>query len=129
MTMRPFLVPSALATAFTLAIATLPIDQANATFKPIGSYSTNALKSACGAAGGTFGTGWRGEHYCQKGGNLIDCNGKNKCIGGTPRRVGTPVTGGPTTTGKATTYPSATARSFVQGAPASFKPVSGRYHR
>ena len=107
--MRPFLVFSALATTFAFVITTVPIDQANADYKRIGSYSTNGLRRACGAAGGTFGTGQNGEHYCKKGGNLIDCNGKNQCIGGSARRGGTPVTGGPIKTGKAQT-------SFVQGA-------------
>ena len=95
--MRPFFVHFAVATAFAVAI--LPIDQADAGVKRVGSYSTNGLRSACGAAGGTFATGQNGEHYCSKGGNLIDCNGKNHCIASTPRRGGTPVTGGPTKTG------------------------------
>jgi len=127
--MRRLITLTVVATAFTVALASMTIDRASAKTRQIGSYSTNALRSACSKAGGTFGTGQRGEHTCSKGGNLIDCNGRNQCEVTTPRSGGNRVTGGPITTGKATTYLGATTRSFGQGAPADLKPGIGRYHR
>ena len=130
--MRHVLVSSALTAVFAVAITTLPIDDANAKFRQIGSNSTAALRSKCAAAGGTFGTGAGGEHWCEKGENLVDCNGKNRCIGGTPRRGGkTPVTGGPTATGTAPAHPPSMTRASWQAASptAGLAQRTGAHHR
>lgn len=127
--MRSFL-SSALAAGCGLAMAAIAIDPASAKFRSIGSQSTDSLRRSCAANGGTFGTGAGGEHYCEKGGNLIDCNGKNQCIGGTPRGGrATSGTGGTAATGTKA-YLGAVTRASGQGTrPAADLAQPGRHHR
>jgi hypothetical protein len=100
--MRYTFLSSAIAVGCGLALAIIASDPARAGMRRIGSYTSTSLRGACAAAGGSFGTGQNGEHYCQKGGNLIDFNGKNNCIGGVPRSGGAASgTGGTAITAKA----------------------------
>jgi hypothetical protein len=74
-----------LASAVVFAMAANP---AAAEYKQIGNISKSNLRTACGANGGEFQAAKSGEYWCQKGGNLVDCNNKGNCIGGTPRVFG-----------------------------------------
>jgi hypothetical protein len=80
-----------LASAVVVALAANP---AAAEFKQIGHVSKSGLRATCGAAGGEFQAAKSGEYWCQKGGNLVDCNNKGNCIGGTPRVFGSDGVGG-----------------------------------
>jgi hypothetical protein len=77
-----------IASAAVIVMAVMAVDPAAAEFKQIGHVSKNGLRATCGAEGGHFEAAKSGEYWCEKGGNLVDCNSKGNCIGGTPRLSG-----------------------------------------
>ncbi len=128
--MRYAILSSALAAACGLAVATIAVAPANAELKRVGSYSGASLQRACAGAGGTYGSNSVGEHWCEKGGNLIDCNYKNRCIGGTPRTGGGSTSGAGGTAGtKASAYLGPATRVSGTRPVTDLAPGMGRHHR
>ncbi len=122
----------ALAAACGLAVATIAAAPASAELRRVGDQSASSLRAACAGAGGSYGSNSLGEHWCEKGGNLVDCNYKNRCIGGTPRTGGgsTSVTGGAGGT-KASAYLGPPTRVSGQGTRpvTDLSPAMARHHR
>jgi hypothetical protein len=86
--MRTSIVCLGLASAAVSATMAMPMNPAAAEFKQIGHISKDGLRAKCGAASGEFHAAKSGEYWCDKGNNIVDCNYKGVCIGGTPRVSG-----------------------------------------